>query len=69
MKQNMGITDRSIRFVIGILLGYYYFTADSPVLIRDFALVIAIVLLLTAIIGICPLYSLMGFSTKKKRIV
>jgi len=57
MKKNVGSTDRAIRAIIGfaiILLGFYFQTWWG---------LIGIVPLLTAAVGWCPLYSLLGMKT------
>jgi len=57
MKSNVGSIDRVIRVVIGLAIGaagLYY---------QSWFGLIAIVPLGTAIIGSCPLYSILGIST------
>lgn len=66
MKKNMGTADRIIRTIIAIVVAVLYFTGQ----ISDTAAIIlgllAIVFLLTSLMGSCPLYMPMGLSTKKK---
>ena len=58
-KNNVGKTDRLIRIVLGILLvGNVFFAWQHPVGW------IGVVLIVTGIAGVCPLYSLLGISTK-----
>lgn len=58
-KYNMGKTDRIIRAVLGVLLiGNVFVALQHPVGW------IGVILLATAIVGICPLYSLLGVNTK-----
>ena len=58
-KYNMGKTDRIIRAVLGVLLiGNVFFALQNPVGW------IGVILLATAIVGVCPLYSLLGLNTK-----
>ncbi len=60
MQQNVGIADKIIRIAIGLgLLGFALFS-ESPA--RWWGLV-GIVPLLTATLGVCPLYSLVGLKT------
>ncbi|MCW8964566.1 MAG: DUF2892 domain-containing protein, partial [Gammaproteobacteria bacterium] len=59
MKQNVGSIDRGIRFVVGaaiIAAGVYY---------QNWWGAIGAIPLLTAIIGWCPPYALLGLSTCK----
>jgi uncharacterized membrane protein HdeD (DUF308 family) len=59
LKHNVGKTDRLIRVVLGILLiGNVFFALQHPIGW------IGVVLLITGIAGICPLYSLLGVNTK-----
>ncbi len=61
MKQNVGSTDKIIRIILGILIaavGYYY---------RSWWGLIALVPLLTAFISFCPIYPILGLSTKKEK--
>ncbi len=59
LKNNVGKIDRIIRVVLGILLiGNVFYALQHPVGW------IGVVLLVTGIFGICPLYSLLGLNTK-----
>ena len=65
MKNNMGNLDREVRIVIGLLLvgaGALLWSG----LLQIVAVVIGIVLLLTSLVGYCPLYSLLGIDTSKR---
>ncbi len=58
-ENNMGKTDRIIRAVLGVLLiGNVFFALQNPIGW------IGVILIATAIFGICPLYSLLGINTK-----
>ena len=60
MKANVGNSDRIIRFILGaviIALGFYF---------KSWWGVVAIVPILTGLLNFCPVYSLIGVSTKKK---
>lgn len=61
MKQNMGTTDRVIRAVVGIAgvaLGFYWQTWWG---------LFALIPLVTAAVGFCPLYVPFKISTIKKK--
>ncbi len=61
MKQNMGTTDRVVRGVIGIAgvaLGFYF---------RTWWGLFALIPLLTAAAGFCPLYVPFNISTAMKK--
>ena len=58
-KHNMGKTDRIIRVILGVLLiGNVFFVLQNPIGW------IGVILLVTGIAGICPLYSLLNINTK-----
>jgi O-antigen/teichoic acid export membrane protein len=66
MKKNMGSLDRIIRLSIVALIAILYFT---NVISGTWAIVlgvVAVVFLLTSLVGVCPLYMPFGISTKKK---
>ena len=65
MKKNMSNLDRILRIIIAIAVAILYFMG---VLTGTWAIVlgiIAVIFLLTGLIGFCPLYTLFGFSTLK----
>jgi len=58
-KNNVGKIDRIIRIVLGVLLiGNVFFALQHPIGW------IGVILVITGIAGICPLYSLLGINTK-----
>jgi len=65
MRINEGTIDRAIRGVVGIiLLAVGLFVVRGPIgIVLD---VIGAVLLVTSIVGFCPLYTLFGLNTSKK---
>ena len=67
MKQNMGSTDKIIRVLIAVLIGILFFTKQIS---GGTALVLGIVagiMLLTSLVGTCPLYLPFGINTKKRK--
>lgn len=59
MKANVGNSDRIIRFILGaviIALGFYF---------KSWWGVVAIVPILTGLLNFCPIYNIIGVSTKK----
>ena len=66
MKKNMGLSDRTIRILIAILLGILIFAGQIVGVTATILGIVAIVLLLTSVIGFCPLYVLLKRSTLKK---
>jgi len=68
MKLNMGSADRIIRAIIAITLGilYYYNVGFMTGTVGIVLLVVAAVFLLTSLVSFCPLYTIIGLSTKDK---
>ena len=68
MKLNMGSADRIIRAIIAITLGvlYYYNVGFMTGLLGIVLLVVAAIFLLTSLVSFCPLYTIIGLSTKDK---
>ena len=65
MKQNMGNADRIIRVVLAVAVAILYFTnliSGTAAIILG---ILAIVFLLTSVVGFCPLYAPFKLSTKK----
>jgi uncharacterized SAM-binding protein YcdF (DUF218 family) len=61
MKKNIGSTDKIVRIVLTIAIGYFaYSTEFETGWIPFILLLIAGIMLVTTIIGFCPLYSLFG---------
>ena len=69
MTENMGSTDRIIRFVIALVIGVAYFFGyiTATWAVWTFG-IIAAVLLATSLFGYCPLYTLFGISTKERTL-
>ena len=66
MKQNMGTVDRVIRLIIVLLIAALYFTGQISGTAAIILGIIALVFLLTSIMGFCPAYLPLGLSTKGK---
>ncbi|MBG7601552.1 MAG: DUF2892 domain-containing protein [Gammaproteobacteria bacterium] len=59
MKNNVGKIDRIIRIVVGIILvGNVFYALQNPIGW------LGVILIVTGIAGICPLYSILGINTK-----
>ncbi len=63
MKKNMGNTDRIIRTIIALIVGYLYFSGTLTGTLGIVLLLVAIVFLLTSLLSFCPLYSILGVKT------
>jgi uncharacterized membrane protein len=67
MKKNMGSADRISRIIFAIVIGVLYFTNAIEGTAAVVLGAMAIVFLLTSLISFCPLYTVFGFSTCKKK--
>lgn len=65
MKKNMGTVDKAIRVIVAIVIGVLYFTGQITGTAAIILGILAVVFLLTSIVGTCPLYLPVGLSTKK----
>jgi hypothetical protein len=66
MKKNMSRFDRIIRIAFAVLVEVLYF---ANVISGTWAVILgilAVVLLVTSLVGTCPMYALLGISTQKK---
>ena len=65
MKLNMGTVDRIIRALVAGVVAVLYFTNQITGTAAIILGVLAIVFLLTSLVGFCPLYLPLGLSTLK----
>jgi len=63
MQKNIGVVDRVLRIIVGLALIAYAIPLGFPHTGWNAVGWIGIVPLLTAFVGSCPLYSLVGLST------
>jgi hypothetical protein len=61
MARNLGIFDRMVRLVVGVMVLGLYGALDPP--LRYFTL-FGLIPLGTALMGSCPMYTLFGISTR-----
>ena len=67
MKANMGTTDRTLRLVTVIAVAVCYFTSVISGTVALIAGIIAVIFLITSMVGVCPAYLPFGLSTLRKR--
>jgi hypothetical protein len=63
MTTNMGMLDRTVRLVLGVLLIAFALSLGFPSTGWNWVGWIGVVPILTALLGACPLYSIFGLST------
>jgi hypothetical protein len=66
MKANMAILDRILRVVLVALVAVLFFTGVLSPVAAIILGILSVVFLVTAFVGFCPLYRLLGISTKRK---
>ena len=66
MKKNMGTIDKVIRIVVAAIILVLYFTHVITGTLAVILLILAGILVVTSLIGTCPLYMLFGLSTREK---
>ncbi len=65
MTANVGNTDRIIRIVLGVLAAVIAFVVGPTSVGGIVLLVVAAILILTAFVSFCPLYRVLGITTRK----
>jgi hypothetical protein len=67
MKKNMGTVDKSIRILIAAAIAVLFFTNVITGTLGYVLLALAVIFVVTSLIGFCPLYLPLGISTCKKK--
>ena len=65
MKTNMGIIDRIVRLIAVAVVAGLYFTGQISGTVAIVLGILAVIFLVTSLIGFCPLYAPLKLSTKK----
>ena len=67
MTANIGSADRAFRFILGLVLVALPFVTNMAMFAagpaRIIAIVVGLILIVTAAIRVCPLYSIFGIRT------
>lgn len=64
MKRNIGSTDRIIRMILGVAIGYFGLSTDIETSwIQIVLYIVSVVLLVTSLVGNCLLYSILRVNT------
>lgn len=66
IKQNMGTLDRVIRLMLVAVVAVLYFTGNLTGLAAIILGILAVIFVITSLIGFCPLYLPFGLSTKRQ---
>ncbi len=66
MKKNMGAADRVIRLILAAVIAVLYARGEISGTAAIILGIIAVIFVLTSLVGFCPLYTLLNISTKPK---
>lgn len=66
MKKNMGTADKVIRALVAVVVLILYFTNVISGTLAVILLILAGILIVTSLLGTCPLYLPFGINTGKK---
>ncbi len=68
MKKNVGSTDKIIRIILAIAIGYFaYSSSFETAWLQAVLYIFAAILLITSILGYCPCYSIFKINTCKTK--
>jgi hypothetical protein len=67
VKQNMGTIDRIVRVVLAAVVAVLFFTGQITGTAAIILGILAVVFVLTSVLGFCPLYLPFGISTRRKK--
>jgi len=67
MKPNMGGADRIIRILIAAVFAYLYFSGTVTGTLGLVLVILGGVFVLTSLVSFCPLYTLVGINTCKRK--
>jgi hypothetical protein len=66
MKKNISTTDSMIRLLLAAAVAVLYFTKQIEGTLAIVLGLAALVVAATALVNFCPIYHLLGFTTRKK---
>ena len=66
MKKNMGTADKVVRILVAIIIAGLYFANIISGAVAIILLILAGVFMLTSFISFCPIWHVLGISTRKK---
>ena len=67
MKRNMSTFDRVFRGIVAAVIAILFFTHILTGTLAIILMVFAVIFIITSIIGVCPLYKLLGISSCSRK--
>ena len=67
MKKNMGTLDKSVRIAVAIIIALLYYFNILEGTLAYILMAVSIIFLITSVINFCPLYTLFGWNTCKRK--
>ena len=66
MKKTVGSADAVVRIILAVVVAALYFMGKISGTVALVAGLVAAILVITSVTGYCPLYSILGISTRKQ---
>jgi hypothetical protein len=66
MKNNVGTIDKVIRILIAVVVVVLYFTHVISGVLAIILLALSAILVVTTLLGFCPIWQILGLSTRNK---
>ena len=67
MKKNMGTVDKGVRILAAVIIALLYYFDIIEGTVAYILMAVSIVFLITSFISFCPLYTLFGWNTCKRK--
>ena len=67
MKKNMGALDKSLRVLIAIVIALLFYLDAIEGTLAYVLMAFAIIYLITSFISFCPLYTILGINTCRRK--
>ncbi|MCP4055387.1 MAG: DUF2892 domain-containing protein [Mesoflavibacter sp.] len=67
MKKNMGALDKSLRVLIAIVIALLFYLDVIEGTLAYVLMAFAIIFLITSFISFCPLYTILGINTCRRK--
>ncbi len=66
MKKNIGSLDKAIRIIAAVIIVALFFTNVITGIFAIVLMVFAVMLIVTSLFNVCPMYPVLGMNTRKK---